>query len=205
MNHKKTAIYCRTAIFDEIAVAKQEAQCWKCAHALGIGDAGIAVYRDCGTNGATLDRPAMNALTADIEAGSIGTVIAPDLARVARNFTLMSEWRELLRVYGVKLVTLAEGNAFERDKGLKYRLVGDYLLPLLALSDPPDAPPLGKYGRMHKAYLKTHRPILYNKLLLSEQLYPLCREIDRAAETRLAAIPDHEAAHEIVLAEIVYR
>jgi hypothetical protein len=58
---------------------------------------------------------------------------------------------------------------------------------------------------MHKAFLKMHRPILYNKLLMTERLYPLCREIDRATETRLAAIPDHEAAHEIICAELVYR
>jgi hypothetical protein len=57
---------------------------------------------------------------------------------------------------------------------------------------------------MHKAYLKEHRPILYNQLLLSERLYPLCREIDEAAANRLAMIPDREAAHEIILAELVY-
>ena len=31
---------------------------------------------------------------------------------------------------------------------------------------------LGKYGRMRKTYLKEHRPILYNQMLLSEKLYP---------------------------------
>jgi hypothetical protein len=205
MNQKNTAIYCRSALYDEIAVARQEAQCREYAHTLDIADAGIAVYRDCGTSGATLDRPAMNALTADIKAGNIGTVITRDTARVARSFALVSEWRELLRSHGVKLVTLADSVCDEIGRGLTYSPVGDYLLPLLTLSDPPDAPPLGRYGRMHKAYLKTHCPILYNKLLLSERLYPLCREIDRAAETRFETIPDREAAHEIVLAELVYR
>jgi hypothetical protein len=83
--------------------------------------------------------------------------------------------------------------------------VGDYLLPDIKLSDPPDAPPLGRYGRMHKAYLREHIPILYSQLLLSERLYPLCREIDEAAATRLAAIPDRDIAHEIILAELVYQ
>jgi hypothetical protein len=87
---------------------------------------------------------------------------------------------------------------------LEYIEVGDYLLPAITLSDPPDAPPLGRYGMLHKSYLKQHRPILYNQLLLSERLYPICREIDIAAQTRLGAIADREIAHEIILAELIY-
>jgi len=49
-----------------------------------------------------------------------------------------------------------------------YEKVGDYLLPNVRLSDEPDAPPLGYYGMRHKAYLRGHRPILYNQLLLTE-------------------------------------
>ena len=67
---------------------------------------------------------------------------------------------------------------------LDYIAVGDYLIPAIKLSDPPDAPPLGLYGELHKRYLKEHRSILYSQLLLSEKLYPLCREIDEAARSR---------------------
>jgi hypothetical protein len=87
---------------------------------------------------------------------------------------------------------------------INYIQVGDYLLPAIRLSDPPDATPLGKYGRMHKEYLRREKSALYSSLLLSERLYPLCREIDQAAQTRLDAIPDREVAHEIILAELVY-
>ena len=87
---------------------------------------------------------------------------------------------------------------------LSYISVGDYLLPALKLADPPDAPPLGLYGELHKRYLREHRPILYSQLLLSEKLYPTCREIDEAAASRLRAIPDREQAHEIILSELVY-
>jgi hypothetical protein len=86
---------------------------------------------------------------------------------------------------------------------ITYTSVSDYLLPDIRLSDPPDAPPLGQYGRMHKAYLREHRPILYNRLLLSERLYPLCREVDLAAAERLRAIADKEQAREIILSELV--
>ena len=61
---------------------------------------------------------------------------------------------------------------------------GDYLIPDLSLTEQPQTP-LGKYGRMRKNYLKEHRPVLWNSLLLSEKLYPHLREIDEAANNRL--------------------
>lgn len=67
---------------------------------------------------------------------------------------------------------------------LTYRQNGDYLIPNLELSEQP-VKPLGKYGRMRKTYLKDHRPILYNRLLMSEKLYPHLLEIDRTANSRL--------------------
>ena len=89
---------------------------------------------------------------------------------------------------------------------ITYTQVGDYLLPDIKLSEPPRelTPSLGRYGRMHKAFLREHKPILYNQLLLSERLYPLCREVDEAAQNRLATINDFEKAHEIILAELIY-
>ena len=61
---------------------------------------------------------------------------------------------------------------------------GDYQIPDLKLSQQPEKP-LGKYGRMRKTYLKEHRPILYNQMLLSEKLYPHLIEIDETAQSRL--------------------
>jgi len=87
---------------------------------------------------------------------------------------------------------------------ITYTLVGDYYLPDITLSDPPEAPPLGCYGMKHKTYLREEKPALYASLLLSERLYPLCREIDEAAANRLAVIGDREVAREIILSELVY-
>lgn len=83
---------------------------------------------------------------------------------------------------------------------ISYTLVGDYYLPNIKLSDPPNATPLGKYGMMHKSYLKDKRPILYSQLLLSEKLYPLCREIDEAAKSRL----ELGMSESDILSELVY-
>jgi len=89
---------------------------------------------------------------------------------------------------------------------ITYYRAGNYLLPNIILNEPPREmnAPLGRYGRMHKVYLREHRTILYNQLLLSERLYPLCREVDEAAANRMATIADGEAAHEIILSELVY-
>jgi len=83
---------------------------------------------------------------------------------------------------------------------IAYQRTGDYLIPLIKLSDPPDAPPLGLYGELHKKYLREHRPILYSKLLLSEKLYPICREIDDAAQSRRRL----GMSHADIVRELVY-
>lgn len=67
---------------------------------------------------------------------------------------------------------------------LTYTRSGDYLIPDLSLTSQPQAP-LGKYGRMRKNYLKEHRPILWNQMILSETLYPHLLEIDETANRRL--------------------
>jgi len=91
---------------------------------------------------------------------------------------------------------------------ITYTRIGEYLLPDIFLLESPKldgyGEPLGKYARMRRVYLKEHRTILYNTLLLSEKLYPHLREIDEAARTRLDNIDDYEIANEIILSELVY-
>ena len=70
------------------------------------------------------------------------------------------------------------------ENSLTYTMNGDYQIPDLKLTEQPEKP-LGKYGRMRKAYLKDHRPLIYNQLLLTEKLYPHLLEIDETAQSRL--------------------
>ena len=70
------------------------------------------------------------------------------------------------------------------ENSLTYTMNGDYQIPDLKLTEQPEKP-LGKYGRMRKAYLKDHRPLIYNQLLLTEKLYPHLLEIDETANSRL--------------------
>ena len=67
---------------------------------------------------------------------------------------------------------------------LTYTRSGDYWIPNLSLSQQENLP-LGKYGRMRKAYLQEHRPVLWNSLILSEKLYPHLKEIDETANRRM--------------------
>ena len=73
---------------------------------------------------------------------------------------------------------------------LTYIRCGDYDIPNLKLSEQPETS-IGKYGRMRKSYLKEHRPILYNQLLMSEKLYPHLLEIDRTAQERMDTMLPH--------------
>lgn len=66
---------------------------------------------------------------------------------------------------------------------LTYTRSGDYLIPDLSLTEQPETS-LGKYGRMRKKYLQENRPLLWNRLILSEKLYPHLLEIEQTAQNR---------------------
>ena len=67
---------------------------------------------------------------------------------------------------------------------ITYSKCGDYLIPDLALQE-EELPPIGKYGRMRKRYLKEQHPVLFSELLLSGQLFPHLVEIDQACDGRM--------------------
>ena len=69
------------------------------------------------------------------------------------------------------------------SSNLNYTQTGDYLLPNLTLNQPRK--PLGKYGRLRRTYLKEHRPVLYNTMLLNGSLYPHLMEVEQTAESRM--------------------
>jgi len=52
---------------------------------------------------------------------------------------------------------------------LTYRRCGDYYLPNIGIPA-EDMRPLGKYGRIRLRYLREHRSLLFNQLLLSGKL-----------------------------------
>jgi hypothetical protein len=194
---RKTAIYCRTALADEGKIAAQERLLR--AYAEEHGHADVILCRDCGAAGNTLDRPALNRLTAAIKAGEIGAVFVADASRIARNFALVSEWLKILRRYNAKLIAVKDGTAVPFTE-LTYSRVGDYLLPNIILSERKgDYPPIGRYGRMRRAFLKEHRPIEYSRLLMTEQLFPHLRDVDAICDERRK----NGCAESVIVKEIV--
>ena len=68
---------------------------------------------------------------------------------------------------------------------ITYSQNGDYRIPNIVIRK---TKPLGHYGRLRKAYLEMHRPILFNELVLSDRLFEHCAEIDEAAQNRMGLI-----------------
>lgn len=69
---------------------------------------------------------------------------------------------------------------------IEYIQVGDALLPNLALETVPYAN--GKWSRLRKKHLETHRKRLYSCLLLSGKLPAHLDDVQRSAEHRLDVI-----------------
>ena len=76
----------------------------------------------------------------------------------------------------------------DNANGLDYTLVNDHYLPDLTVAAPTEQHPTGRWGRLHKRYLKEHHPIRYNQLLLSGELGSYLAKLDKQAEEQLALI-----------------
>ncbi len=69
---------------------------------------------------------------------------------------------------------------------MNYVLAGDYYIPDLKL--PNEERTIGKYGRMHRDYLKEHKPMRFNDLVLEGQLWTYLADLNEQAQSRLQLI-----------------
>ena len=69
---------------------------------------------------------------------------------------------------------------------ISYIRSGDYYIPDLKL--PEETRPIGKWGRMHREYLKEHRPIQYTNLVLSCKLWTYLADLNEQTQERLDRI-----------------
>lgn len=106
--------------------------------------------------------------------------------------------------------------------------VGDCFIPVIELK-PVEDKILNKYGRMCRAFLQEQKPILFDDLVLTEQMFPHLYEVQEIAEKRVKVImtglleknpaPDKETdamawvrhmnllkamAEEVVVREVIY-
>ena len=77
---------------------------------------------------------------------------------------------------------------FVAENGIEYILVGDYYLPNLIL--PEETRPIGTWGRLHREYLKEHRPIQYTNLITEGTLWTYLADLNELARERLTRIID---------------
>ena len=70
--------------------------------------------------------------------------------------------------------------------GIEYVLAGDYYIPDLKL--PNEERTIGKYGRMHRDYLKENHPMRFNHLILEGQLWTYLADLNEQAQNRLQLI-----------------
>ena len=69
---------------------------------------------------------------------------------------------------------------------ITYIRSGDYVIPDLTL--PEETRPIGKWGRMHREYLKEHHPTQYTSLVLSCKLWTYLADLNEQAQERLDRI-----------------
>ena len=86
-------------------------------------------------------------------------------------------------------------------KYIWYERIGDYYIPVLTLSS-EEQRPIGKWGRMHRDYIKEHRPILFNDLILSGHLWVYLVDLNEQAQERLDTIMEQMKAADGVTEEL---
>jgi hypothetical protein len=74
----------------------------------------------------------------------------------------------------------------EKNTDIPYIRSGDYYIPNLEL--PEETRSIGKWGRMHREYLKEHHPIQYTNLIISGQLWTYLADLNEQAQDRLDRI-----------------
>ena len=96
-------------------------------------------------------------------------------------------------------MTEMKKHIYDESNGLWYELIGDYYIPVLTLS-PRTTPIVSRGG--YRDYLKEYRPLCYNDLILSGQLWTYLVVLNEQAQNRLEVIIDQMKASEGVTEEL---
>ena len=83
---------------------------------------------------------------------------------------------------------------------ITYIKTGDYYIPDWKL--PKEHRPIGRWGRMHRDYLKEHRPVVFNQLVLSGNLWTYLADINEQAQQRMNVLVKQMMVSEGVTEEL---
>ena len=89
---------------------------------------------------------------------------------------------------------------YDESNGLHYTLEGDYYIPDMKL--PEENRPIGRFGRLHRDYLKQEQPARCSSLLLIGELWTYLADLNEQAEERLDLIIEQMKAAEGVTEEL---
>lgn len=87
-----------------------------------------------------------------------------------------------------------------QEKGIEYILVGDYYIPALKLTE--ETRPIGKYGSMHREYLKEYHPDRYRSLILTGELWTYLAKLNEQAHNWLDMMMEQMKAAEGITEEL---
>ena len=77
---------------------------------------------------------------------------------------------------------------------LNYIRCGDYYIPNIRI--PKETRPIGRWGRMHRDYIKEHTPIRFNELCLSGKLWTYLADLNEQAQSRIEQMKAAEGVTE---------
>ena len=69
---------------------------------------------------------------------------------------------------------------------LEYIRNGDYYIPNLTIQEEERS--IGKWGRMHREFMREHRPIQFSQLVLSDTLYTYLADLNEQAQQRMETL-----------------
>ena len=69
---------------------------------------------------------------------------------------------------------------------LEYIRNGDYYIPNLTIRKEERS--IGKWGRMHREFMREHRPIQFSQLVLSDTLFTYLADLNEQAQQRIETL-----------------
>ena len=69
---------------------------------------------------------------------------------------------------------------------LEYIRNGDYYIPNLTIQKEERS--IGKWGRMHREFLREHHPIQFSRLVLSDTLFTYLADLNEQAQQRMETL-----------------
>jgi len=123
---KKTALYCRTALYDDLAIQKQKNEL--IAYAEKQGYKNITVYSDNGFSGIKFNRPAFKKLNADITKGKVERIITLSISRIGRDRIKTPQWIDWAIEENIDVIILNNPEGIKSPESPEFEL----LLKLLA-------------------------------------------------------------------------